>query len=244
MIYNDCDVIRWKHFLRYCETGIHRSPVDSPHKEAVTQTFDVSMFSAWTKIRVNMTVIWRRHNDYCTIDLIVASTERLRQGGDVENRCVKVVLFTVIYSCRARNKKKMHIYISLTDCLCAHPCVIMVFILHIASQLERWTLDTLVVRHLSPYRALSIYTLLLIFSSSWWLTSSIENISRLTGPLCGECHRWIPLKNASSGVFVGLRRSKRLSKQSCRRWLCRHCNDLVRSFICCHMFCFICSLCC
>ena len=35
------DVIKWKHFSRYCPLvqGIHRSPVDSPHKGRVTRTF-------------------------------------------------------------------------------------------------------------------------------------------------------------------------------------------------------------
>ena len=37
------DVIKWKHFPRYWPFvwEIHRSPVDSPHKWPVTQSFDV-----------------------------------------------------------------------------------------------------------------------------------------------------------------------------------------------------------
>ena len=37
------DVIKWKHFPRYWSFvwGIHRSPVNSPHKGPVTQSFDV-----------------------------------------------------------------------------------------------------------------------------------------------------------------------------------------------------------
>ena len=37
------EVIKWKHFPRYWPFvwGIHRSPVNSPHKWPVTQTFDV-----------------------------------------------------------------------------------------------------------------------------------------------------------------------------------------------------------
>ena len=36
------DVIKWKHFLRYRHSvwGIHRSPVNSPHKKPVTRSFD------------------------------------------------------------------------------------------------------------------------------------------------------------------------------------------------------------
>ena len=45
--HNNCsphdDVIKWKHFPRYWPfvRGIHRSPVNSPHKWSVTQSFDV-----------------------------------------------------------------------------------------------------------------------------------------------------------------------------------------------------------
>ena len=37
------DVIKWKHFPRYWPFvwGIHRSPVNSPHKRPVTRSFDV-----------------------------------------------------------------------------------------------------------------------------------------------------------------------------------------------------------
>ena len=37
------DVIRWKHYLRYWPfvRGIHRSPVNSPHKGPATRSFDV-----------------------------------------------------------------------------------------------------------------------------------------------------------------------------------------------------------
>ena len=41
------DVIKWKFFSRNCPFvwGIHRWPVDSPHKRTVTGTFDVSLLS-------------------------------------------------------------------------------------------------------------------------------------------------------------------------------------------------------
>ena len=37
------DVIKWKHFPRYWPfvRGIHRSPVNSPHKRPVTRSFDI-----------------------------------------------------------------------------------------------------------------------------------------------------------------------------------------------------------
>ena len=44
------DVIKWKHFPRYCPLvrGIHRSPVDSPNKGTVTRTFGVSLLPVGT----------------------------------------------------------------------------------------------------------------------------------------------------------------------------------------------------
>ena len=68
------------------------------------------------------------------------------------------------------------------------------------------------------------------------VTPTNGNIFRVTGPLWGEFtrHRWIPLTRPvkrSFDVFFDLRRNKRLSKQSRRRWfetpsrsLLRHCN--------------------
>ena len=55
------------------------------------------------------------------------------------------------------------------------------------------------------------------------MTSSNENIFRVTGPLYGEFtgHRWIPLTKASDqrfDVFFDLRLNKRFSKQLRRRW--------------------------
>ena len=43
------DVIKWKHFPRYCPFvwGIHRSSVESPLKGIGTRTFDVSLLSIW-----------------------------------------------------------------------------------------------------------------------------------------------------------------------------------------------------
>ena len=68
------------------------------------------------------------------------------------------------------------------------------------------------------------------------MTSSNGNISRVTGPLCGEFtgHRWIPRTKASDAelwCFYDLRLNKQLNKQSRGWWfetlscsLWRHCN--------------------
>ena len=69
------------------------------------------------------------------------------------------------------------------------------------------------------------------------MTSSNENIFRVTGPLCGEFtgRRWILLARASNAehwFFFICAFNKRITKQSWRRWnetpscsLWRHCND-------------------
>ena len=69
------------------------------------------------------------------------------------------------------------------------------------------------------------------------MTSSNENIFRVTGPLCGECtgHRWIPRTKPvtrSFDVFFDLRLEQQLSKQWRRWWfetpsrsLWRRCNE-------------------
>ena len=50
-----CDVIKWKRFPRYCPFlwGINWSPVVSPDKRTVTQTFDVSLLLVWTNCWTN-----------------------------------------------------------------------------------------------------------------------------------------------------------------------------------------------
>ena len=52
------DVIKWKHFPRYWSfvRGIHRSPVNSPHKDQWRGVLMFSLICAWTNGLVN----WRR----------------------------------------------------------------------------------------------------------------------------------------------------------------------------------------
>ena len=61
------DVIKWKHFLRYWPfvRGIHRSPVNSPHKGRWHGALVFSLICAWINDRVNNRdpVIWDAHYD-------------------------------------------------------------------------------------------------------------------------------------------------------------------------------------
>ena len=54
MLYHD-NVIKWKHFPRYCPfvRGIHRLPVDSPHKGQWRRALMFSLICAWTNGWVN-----------------------------------------------------------------------------------------------------------------------------------------------------------------------------------------------
>ena len=49
------DVIKWKHFLRYWHfvRGIHRAPVNSPHKGQWRGALMLSLISTWTNSRAN-----------------------------------------------------------------------------------------------------------------------------------------------------------------------------------------------
>ena len=52
-------VMKWKHFPRYWPVGeIHRSPVNSLHKDPVTWSFDVFLIYAWINGWVVGLVIW------------------------------------------------------------------------------------------------------------------------------------------------------------------------------------------
>ena len=52
---NHDDVIKWKHFTRYWPfvRGIHRSPVNSPHKGQLRRALMFSLIRAWINGRVN-----------------------------------------------------------------------------------------------------------------------------------------------------------------------------------------------
>ena len=49
------DVIKWKHFPRYCPfvQGIHRSQVNSPHKDPWCGALMFSLISAWINCWIN-----------------------------------------------------------------------------------------------------------------------------------------------------------------------------------------------
>ena len=74
-----CDVIKWKHFLRYWPfvRGLHRSPVNSPHKGQWRGALLFSLICAWTHDWVNNCEAGglRRHRTHR--DVIVMSSSIL-----------------------------------------------------------------------------------------------------------------------------------------------------------------------
>ena len=70
------DAIKWKHFPRYCAfvRGIHRSPVNSPHKGQWRRALMFSLICAWTKVWVNNRDVGdlRRHSAHFEVTLMLA----------------------------------------------------------------------------------------------------------------------------------------------------------------------------
>ena len=74
MIYIHDDVIKWKHFPCYWPfvRGIHRSPVNSPHKGQWRGVLMCFFICAWTNGWVNTryAVDWRRHRAHYDVNLM------------------------------------------------------------------------------------------------------------------------------------------------------------------------------
>ena len=77
---NHDDVIKWKYFLRYWPfvRGIHRSPVNSPHKGQWRGALMFSMICAWINSWVNTRKAGnlRRHRGHYDVSVIMACTSR------------------------------------------------------------------------------------------------------------------------------------------------------------------------
>ena len=73
------DVIKWKHFPRYWPfvRGIHRPPVNSPHKGQWRGALIFSLICAWINDWVNnrKTGDLRRHSSHCEVIVILTASE-------------------------------------------------------------------------------------------------------------------------------------------------------------------------
>ena len=111
-IFHD-DVIKWKHFTRYwpCVPGIHRSPVNSPHKGHWRGALMFSLICAWINRWVNNgeAVDFRRYHSY--YDVIVM------------RRCSDDKFGSKIYTGLAVDRLK---YRTLPNCLVFRPCALKI----------------------------------------------------------------------------------------------------------------------
>ena len=84
------DVIKWKHFPRYWPfvRGIHRSPVNSPHKGQWRGALMFSLICVWTNGWVNNRDAGdlKRHRANCDVTVIIAAV--IRGGGGGWWRCM------------------------------------------------------------------------------------------------------------------------------------------------------------
>ena len=99
---NHDDVIKWKHFPRNWPfvRGIHRSPVNSPHKDQWRRAFMFSLICAWTNAWVNNREAGdlRRHRAH--YDVIVVIFGAVKQRIDWILKGVLVYKFlTLLFSC-------------------------------------------------------------------------------------------------------------------------------------------------
>ena len=95
------DVIKWRRFPRYCPfvRGIHRAPVNSPHKGQWRGALIFSLTCAWINGWVNNREAgdWRRHYAHYDVTIMVwdlwwlsnqpVPGQRCRSGGRLERTC-------------------------------------------------------------------------------------------------------------------------------------------------------------
>ena len=72
---NHDDVIKWKHFPRYWSfvRGVHRSPLNSPHKGQSRGALMFSLIWAWINGWVNNREAgeWRLHRAHCDVTVMI-----------------------------------------------------------------------------------------------------------------------------------------------------------------------------
>ena len=92
MLYSHDDVIKWEHFPRYWPfvRGIHRSPVNSPHKGQWRGTLMFPLIYAWMNRWVNNRGAGdlRRHRAHYGVSVMMTS-RRSSSEAQVLNRCIQ-----------------------------------------------------------------------------------------------------------------------------------------------------------
>ena len=101
------DVIKWKHFSRYWPflRGIHRSPVNSPHKGQWHGPLRFSLVCAWTNSNfLNYTYTTQRANTYtyicvCTYLVLASQTKTFWRNSVMIYLKIRNYIITVKYFC-------------------------------------------------------------------------------------------------------------------------------------------------
>ena len=223
------DVIKWKHFPRNWPfvRGIHRSPVNSPHKGQWRGALLFSLICVWINIWINNREAGDLRRYRAQYDVIVMGNWTLvnkEQWG--QNRLLWTLALILSYNANNTMSK------SLPDSLERIPVklksneIITIFIQCVLFKMlnsTHWTSYTLVIyKWFKPTRYCDCLSMLYLSYSRQvteapkvltdsgsslyinilvpMMTSSNGNIFRVTGPLCGEFtrHRWIPRTKASN----------------------------------------------
>ena len=79
--YNLDDIIKWKHFLRYWPfvRGMHRSPVNSPHKDQCHGALMFSFICAWINGWINKCEAGDLRRHLTHYDFTVMSSQRTKR---------------------------------------------------------------------------------------------------------------------------------------------------------------------
>ena len=229
------DVIKWKHFPRNWSfvRGIHRSPVNSPHKgqwRGALFFFICVWINDWVNNREAGDL--RRYRAHYDV-IVMYLRPQIRQ---TPTHDFKTRIITSSFSFEETIPESVTLIINdfLSKFNSDHDGPSMNLIKSIKEDLSRPLF--LIINPSSCIRIfhvrLKVAKITLQFkkgdesivdNTQHMMTSSNGNIFRVTGPLCGEFTgpRWIPTQRPvtrSFDAFFDLRRNKSLSKQSWGWW--------------------------
>ena len=204
------DVIKWKHFPCYWTfvRGIHRSPMNSPHKGQWRGALMFSLICAWINRWINREAgDLRRHRTHYDVTIMKTSYDEILQSLEATTFSFKIRWYKLQAGVFETCEKPRYLTVS-------------------KRHMTLWchNMDTL-------------SALLTLYEWNPPHDDVIKwEYFRVTGPLCGEFtgHRWIPLTKASDAelcCFFDLCLNKPFSKQSWGWWFERPSRALWRNAI-------------
>ena len=118
-VLNHDDVIKWKHFLRYCPfvRGIQRSPVNYPHKGRWRRALMFSLICVWINGWVNNREAgdlnrYHAHYDIIKMQLVSLSFLRVITQHGVYPYCLQPLEITLISSISSKSCMKDALYVN------------------------------------------------------------------------------------------------------------------------------------